>query len=169
MGRPAYSNRKTVESCPHISTQFLNRHRFFMGEENWGDFFWRRYGQNIGTITFCVSIHPDNEHIQFQYTYGGNLTETRQSFNYNVQLISTPCFFGGRRWWFVCPFSLNGQLCNRRVAFLYLGNGKHFGCRHCYNLTYASSKENHAYDKLLRKEGIKERGNKGLRKLYEIL
>jgi hypothetical protein len=50
------------------------------------------------------------------------------------QVISfdwTPCNYGGKRTWFLCPH------CNRRVAVLY-GAGRYFLCRHCYNLTYAS-------------------------------
>jgi hypothetical protein len=51
-----------------------------------------------------------------------------------VMVDWTPCTYGGRRPWFVCPG------CRRRVRSLYAG-GKHLKCRHCYRLTYASSRE----------------------------
>jgi hypothetical protein len=36
------------------------------------------------------------------------------------------------------------------VRKLYLpGGGKHFGCRHCYDLTYTSCQESHKYDSCL--------------------
>lgn len=51
-------------------------------------------------------------------------------FSENVEATATPCFFGGARYWFLCP------LCRKRVAVLYLKNS--FGCRDCHNLMYAS-------------------------------
>jgi hypothetical protein len=55
--------------------------------------------------------------------------------DYPVALTSTPCRFGGRRWWFVCPQT------GRRVGKLYLPNG---GCRFlsrdAYRLGYRSQR-----------------------------
>jgi hypothetical protein len=48
----------------------------------------------------------------------------------------TPCNYGGERRWFICPI----VGCGNRVAVLY-GAGKYFACRHCYNLTYESQRE----------------------------
>jgi len=46
------------------------------------------------------------------------------------------------RYWFICPLSVNGVYCGRRVGTLYLASGgPYFGCRHCYNLTYESRNE----------------------------
>jgi hypothetical protein len=66
-----------------------------------------------------------------------------------VGLLATKPARGGVRWWFACPFKVEGELCRRRVANLYLppgGNG--FGCRQCHDLTYESSQESHATDRL---------------------
>jgi hypothetical protein len=46
-----------------------------------------------------------------------------------VPLEWTACNFGGERPWFICP----GAGCSRRVAVLHAA-GKHFLCRHCYDL-----------------------------------
>jgi hypothetical protein len=47
----------------------------------------------------------------------------------------SPCHLGGSRAWFLCP----AVGCGRRVAILY--GGGIFACRHCYQLAYASSRE----------------------------
>jgi hypothetical protein len=66
-----------------------------------------------------------------------------------VKLLTTEPNFGGVRWWFACPFTIEGERCNRRVAKLYLPPGEHeFGCRKCHDLTYQSSQESHKYDGL---------------------
>ena len=66
----------------------------------------------------------------------------RRDLDYRVFLQRTPCHFGGERWWFACPLAVNGRICRRRVAKIYLPpSGYYFGCRHCYDLTYRSSQE----------------------------
>jgi hypothetical protein len=52
----------------------------------------------------------------------------------SIGLCSTPCNFGGVRWWVRCPD------CDRRIAVLYLKAGR-FRCRACHGLTYTSSRE----------------------------
>jgi hypothetical protein len=55
---------------------------------------------------------------------------------YSVGLQTTRPHYGGLKWWFVCPLFQDGQKCGRRVRKLYLPSGFHFGCRHCYELSY---------------------------------
>ena len=63
---------------------------------------------------------------------------------YEIQLDSTPQKLGAMRHWFVCPLVTDGRLCRRRVRVLYLPQGaQYFGCRHCHNLIYRSSQEQH--------------------------
>jgi pyruvate-formate lyase-activating enzyme len=53
--------------------------------------------------------------------------------DYEVSLVTTPCYYGGVRYWFSC------SSCGRRVAVLYLApGGVYFRCRHCNNLSYWS-------------------------------
>lgn len=56
---------------------------------------------------------------------------------YPVSLDWTPCNYGGRRAWFICP----AAGCGRRVALLYLGGAGIFACRHCYRLAYPCERE----------------------------
>jgi hypothetical protein len=55
-----------------------------------------------------------------------------------VPIIWTKCHLGGRRPWFKCLTTANGELCGRRVAKLY---GPCFACRRCLGLVYASQRE----------------------------
>ena len=48
-----------------------------------------------------------------------------------VRFETTPCHYGGKRQWFLCPG------CTRRVAVL-CGVGGSFLCRHCHRLPYLS-------------------------------
>ncbi|MCX6804628.1 MAG: hypothetical protein NT111_01240, partial [Patescibacteria group bacterium] len=65
-------------------------------------------------------------------------------FDYRVELSSTNCHFGGKRWWLICPLAVDGKLCNRRVRIIYK-SGSYFGCRACHNLCYSVQNENHHY------------------------
>jgi hypothetical protein len=66
----------------------------------------------------------------------------KHDFDYPVRLTTTPLPWGGIRFWFFYPLTVNGVACYRRVGCLYLPpGGNYFGCRHCYDLTYRSSQE----------------------------
>jgi hypothetical protein len=52
-----------------------------------------------------------------------------------VGIERTPCHVGGSRPWFICP----ALGCGRRVAILY--GGGIFACRLCFQLAYASARE----------------------------
>lgn len=53
-----------------------------------------------------------------------------------VRLATTPCRFGGQRWWWICPAT------GARVLKLYLPNGgDRFLSRDAYRLAYASQRE----------------------------
>jgi len=102
---------------------------------------------NIG-VYFDSRGHAPKLTLDYQVTpYSGQ----PQSMKYDIEFTSTPCHYGGVRWWFVCP----NQTCHRRVGCLYKPpNSLHFCCRHCHKLTYTSSQEAHKYDSLGRSLGI---------------
>jgi hypothetical protein len=50
-----------------------------------------------------------------------------------VTIVWTKCHLGGRRPWFKCLTTVNGEVCGRRVAKLY---GPCFACRRCLGLRY---------------------------------
>lgn len=154
MGRHSYSSRWTVEECKAITVKLLNEHHYFDGGVRWGDMSWSRGGNKTGSISFVVSTVEDDEYCRFHYTLTDRSSGEKTNLDYKARLTSTPCYFGGRRWWFICPLVINGRVCNSRVGVLYLSNGHYFGCRHCQNLTYESSKESHKYDRMFLEIGI---------------
>jgi len=159
MGRDSYSNRWTVEDCKTITTSFLNKNDYFTGGVKRGEITWRLNGAKTCSINIIVSTVKGDEYIRFQYmqTDRKKTAETTK-LDYMARLSSTPCYFGGRRWWFICPL----DACHRRVGSLHLGRGKYFGCRHCLNLTYTSSQESHKHGRLFRDLGITEKQAKML-------
>ena len=60
-------------------------------------------------------------------------TDRAEPQRQRVELVSTPCRFGGRRWWWLCPGT------RRRCATLYLpAGGSRFLSRSAYQVAYAS-------------------------------
>ena len=56
--------------------------------------------------------------------------------DFQLPLTRTPCYFGGFRWWFICPD------CGKKVAILYKPlYSNFFLCRKCHNLTYSSCQQ----------------------------
>jgi hypothetical protein len=51
--------------------------------------------------------------------------------NQVIDIVRTPCRFGGHRLWFRC-------VCGRHVSALYSPGGRPWACRHCYRLSYAT-------------------------------
>ena len=86
-----------------------------------------------------VGVEVDMEeipYIRLRYTVTDSEGDSTD-YDDQVFLASTPCHFGGVRWWFTCPS------CGRRVGILYLpSGGKLFRCRHCYDLSYQSRNDN---------------------------
>ena len=59
---------------------------------------------------------------------------TGEEVEQQVQTQTSPCQLGGQRHWFTCP------RCSKRVAVIY-APGRHFACRQCGGLGYATQKE----------------------------
>lgn len=73
------------------------------------------------------------------YAVAGNVLTLSYRMNdtpmdQRVPILSTGCNYGGRRFWFGCPW------CGKRVAFLYL-RSRGFACRKCNRIAYASQSE----------------------------
>ena len=121
----------------------------------------------IGALVHCAlvagrtgdGLHPGSEigegkpeRVVLTYRHrrgpGGEGEDVREP----VPLTWTGCNFGGERPWFVRPGAGHG----RRVALLY-GPGRYFLCRHCYDLTYESQRENAMYRALHKAQAIRER------------
>ena len=91
---------------------------------------WTVSGKEVASIQMRTEV----DRVILNYRSRSNGGEW-QAMEYPVRLEWTPCNFGGRRAWFVCP----AQGCGRRVAVLF--GGSIFACRHCHKLAYQCQRE----------------------------
>jgi hypothetical protein len=142
MGRQYCGKKSTVQECRSVSIAFLRKHGYFCGLCS-GVISWTNcLGERTASISVTVCTMHGENYARFQYTSTRRSTQEKTECDDEVPLVSTPCHFGGVRWWFICPLTTNGAPCGRRVAKLYCPPGaKHYGCRHCHNLSYDSRNE----------------------------
>ena len=105
------------------------------------------YIVNRGTYYVYVSTWNKNASYMLISYVSLQPNGEQKQFGYCVDLVTTPCRYGGLRFWFRCPLLVNGQPCGKRVAKLYKV-GNYFGCRDCHNLTYRSRSLSGRYEKL---------------------
>lgn len=141
MGRYSYSSKTEADSLNSLSVYWLKKHDYLEeGCSGSGGITWTWSSGRKSSIGFYISV--PNLYAQLNYTQTNKETGKKKDFEYKIPLVTTPCNLGGVRYWFKCSMSKGGVFCGRRVATLYI-DGEYFACRHCYNLTYSSKKENY--------------------------
>lgn len=97
---------------------------------------WTMPGEAVPWARVLVSLRLDRWHgearLKFDVDHGSRKTGLQDQV---VQMETTPCQFGGRRWWWLCPAT------RRRCATLYLPNGGTYFLSRApgaYRLAYAS-------------------------------
>lgn len=131
--------RRTVESTPTLAIGWAYR-RGWLKVGTQGTIAWNRR-RHPEDITARVGFRTSSEN---QFTIVDRITVGNgppEDAVYSISVVWTACHYGGQRPWWICP----NRYCHRRVANLYLG-GRHFLCRHCYNLTYTSSQASHTME-----------------------
>ncbi len=141
MGRYSYSGRLVADSVKSVSIYWLKQKKYLVGGCISGTMTWSRNGEKTGSIGIAVNIDNESSWANLNYQMTRRDSGMVDKFDYKVPIVSTKCFFGGKRYWFECSAVKNGVACNRKVAKLYQGQD-YFACRHCYNLTYQSRLEN---------------------------
>jgi hypothetical protein len=141
-------SKSEADDVKKISTSFLKKHDYFAGWRS-GTMTWTRKGwgeEHKSSVGIEVSMLNGNGdgHLRIHYTQTDRNTQEKKDFDYKIPLTTTPCRYGGKRYWFVCPWYKNGVYCGKRVGTLYK-DGDYFACRHCYDLTYSSRKVNRRY------------------------
>jgi hypothetical protein len=141
-GRYAEKYGYTVEDCLIININKMFRQKWIEpGKWSRGTLKWTRGGRETGSIGYQAMMDVEPPFIRIHYTW--RKTENR---DYRVNLSTTNPYFGGKRYWFLCPH------CGRQVGKLYSPpNSSYFLCRTCQNLTYTSCRESHQYDILYAK------------------
>jgi hypothetical protein len=107
---------------------------------------WSCRGEKTGSVNIAIDVSGEKKFARLTYTITRHSTNEKDYFDYKIPIVTTPCHFGGVRYWFTCNATTNGVYCGRRVAKLYQGND-YFACRHCFNLTYQSRNESSTYRK----------------------
>jgi len=153
MGRWYYNRKATVEESCELTIFQLKKWGVLKADYTSTVVTWAM--RNTGRETHvALEVNMTGEpYARFTYPVidrEGNCTP----YDSEASLITTPCNFGGVRYWFVCP------VCGRRVGGLYLAPGdRYFMCRHCNNLSYHSRNESSPFAIL----GVTDRKIKKLR------
>lgn len=138
--------RTRVESCFVLDVNRLARDHLFIGQPRL-----KRFGCEWlrGTAAFNVQSCK----MALVYSHRG------RNIKQDIEVSSTACNYGGRRYWFVCP------TCDRRAANLYLpwlhsrpDAPCYFACRLCLGLAYTSHQDNDPLERS--KQKVKRRWKK---------
>ncbi len=136
-------SKTTAESSHALSIFWLKKQGFLDSSYKSGFITWT-YGlsENKSSVGFSIvkdswDIAEENTYIELKYTHTDRWTEEKSDMDVKITLTATPCSYGGKRYWFVCPLTKNGRYCGRRVGVIYV-IGKWFGCRHCGEIAYQS-------------------------------
>jgi len=146
------TKKTTVESCLSIDANRWMREGILKnGVRQSGVWRWTYRSRSGFSVHYEVStLDSNNPRIRLSYSWSWTSTGQQESADYHVPLTTTSLYFGGLRWWFVCPLVINERPCRRRAGKLYLpGNARYFGCRRCHHLAYTSSQEAHKGDGVL--------------------
>ncbi|MHC4139251.1 MAG: hypothetical protein ACYSR1_05265, partial [Planctomycetota bacterium] len=69
---------------------------------------WSIGGNKTGCIDMIISMFEGDEHCRLYYTVTDRFSGHKTELDYKVRLVSTPCYYGGHRWWFICPLTIDG-------------------------------------------------------------
>jgi hypothetical protein len=147
------SKKGTVEDCLTIDAGQFGRNKWFQQGEITS--FVTTWTYPLGS-QFTVHLQADTRvlgcsFVQLSYSWVWAGDGKPDFADYRVGLLTTPMRFGGVRWWFVCPLTVAGRTCGRRVAKLHLPSGSRwFGCRDCHQLSYRSRQEGYRERSLAR-------------------
>lgn len=135
------SAKQELDYCKKVEISWLKKHDYLSGWKS-GSIEWTNGYSGVKT-SIGVTLSLEDKCVRFYYTTTYQNGE-KKDFDYKVWLATTPCNYGGVRYWFLCPLVKNGVYCGKRVGVLYKGSD-YFGCRACQNLVYSEQNENHKY------------------------
>ena len=123
--------------------------------------------EKMASVVFFLSPKGGGQ-VDLELCYTVGLDDGHQEVAMSISLQETLNPLEMSFLWFTCPFIINRTPCNRRTRVLYLPpGGLYFGCRECYDLTYASCQESHKYDAVAR--GFARRLGLGFWNVKELL
>ncbi len=127
-----YHSKATADSSCRLRMSDLKKDGMLSWGYSSGTRIWTSNRTDKKTIVGIGVEISDDPYVRLLYSVtdrDGNKTD----YDYEISLLTTPCNFGGVRYWFAC------LVCGRRVGVLYMVPGDtRFYCRHCNNLSYQS-------------------------------
>ena len=158
-------SKQQAEWSNRLRIFWLKKHGYLNGGWKYGGIKWTYGSDNESSTGLTVTTSgSEDDNIRLQYTHTSRGTDDKENMDYKVKLITTPCNYGGKRYWFICPLSKNGQYCGRRVGVLF-SIGKWFGCRHCGEIAYSSQMQGGRYKGFVSIPDI-ERAEKDVKRYY---
>lgn len=146
-------SKAIAEQSNAISIFWFNKNNCFIPKRFGGGFrsgtiTWTS-GENKNSISYDFITNKqfdtnEENYIRLYYTHTDYRTEEKSEMDFKVPITTTPCNYGGVRYWFICPLTKNGKYCGRRVGVIYK-IGKWFGCRHCGEIVYDSQMQSERY------------------------
>ena len=145
MGRNRYSRRLTTESCMAFDSSQMQRGGIFRSQDaTVRGFIALAQSDNKPEIAFAYQ--PAERKLILTYTRLDDETEGNLVDHLDIQIETTPCYYGGLRYWFICPQFNRRMGCQRRTRKLYIPSNCGFwllACRVCHRLTYRSCRSSH--------------------------
>jgi hypothetical protein len=124
-------SKRVAERSDSLNIFWLKQHGLFNFGFHEGTISWT-YSSNENKIGFSIFLHNEpSDCMRLHYRHIDRQTEESSNVFLSIPITTTPCRYGGKRYWFTCP------LCGRRVGTLF-SFGKNYGCRHCGKVAYMS-------------------------------
>ncbi len=143
MGRYYWSKKTEADGLKKIQNWWLKKHGYLRGPWVSGFIKWTNsWSKKESSVGINVVLSDVESYLRIYYNQTNEEGE-KKDFDYKIPITTTPCYFGGNRYWFTCPWYKSGVYCGRRVGVLYLGE-KYFACRYCYDLSYSSRNQSHS-------------------------
>jgi len=121
---------RIAETSNRFSIFDLKRGRHITPGISNGMIKWIYCGQE-SSISFQIVIDGEDDNIRLMYNIRDRYTGESRQMDTRVDLCSTPCNYGGHRYWFICPG------CIRKCGTLFLV-GDLFLCGKCGKVLYYS-------------------------------
>ena len=149
----AMTRKINTDLCRTLSIRTLKKLGVFdddLADERFCVRWVNEFGEDAGKVTITPVVGGNGNKRSLRVEIGGCVTGGGSSVTgQDISITTTPCYYGGVRYWFLCPAVVDGVLCENRVGKLYLPpGGELFGCRQCYGLTYESCQQSHKYDRV---------------------
>ena len=145
-GSGRQGGRATVESGLRFDIDAMVRRGVIQpGAHVGGEMKFQFYEDELAIEFESSATNPRNSWLRLRYAICDHWTGEQHQIDDKIYLTASRPWFGGQRWWFVCPNE------NRRVRKLYLPLGaRRFRSRGAYRLAYASQRET-VHDRAMRR------------------